>query len=82
MGSELALINLTGGPLDINTVYFSVWNDNEFAMSATRPFNCWFNCPLAQISPLFTQAFLACTPNAAARPTCPAWRPSSTAPPQ
>jgi len=62
--SQLALINLTGGPLDINTIYISVWNDNEFALSATKSFNCWFDIPLHDVSPLFTQAFLASTINA------------------
>lgn len=57
--SHLVLGNLTGGTNAINTVLFSVWNDNEFPLSATVQFKCWFDCPLDQVSPLFTQAFLA-----------------------
>jgi hypothetical protein len=57
-GSQLALLNLTGGPRDINTVQFTVWNDNEFALSSTRIFNCWFDQPLHLVSPLFAEEFL------------------------
>ena len=63
VGSGLALINLTGTDQDINTVLFSVWNDFEVPLSATLQFNCWFDQPLANISTLFTQGFLAGTPN-------------------
>jgi len=62
-GAQLALINLTGGPLDVNTVIFSVWNDNEFALSTTLSFNCWFDRPLSEISTLFTEGFLQGSPN-------------------
>ncbi len=57
-GSQLALLNLTGDDTDINTVSFTVWNDNEFPLSATKQFNCWFDVPLATLSPLFTENFL------------------------
>ena len=57
-GSQLALLNLTGGPRDINTILLSVWNDNEFPLSATLSFNCWFDQPLTGVSPLFSHAFL------------------------
>ena len=62
-GSQLTLINLTGGPLDINTVYFAVWNDNEYPLSATIEFNCWFDERLTNISTLFSDAFLSGLPN-------------------
>ena len=62
-GSQLALINATGGPLDCNSVYFGVWNDNEFPLSATLRFNCWFDQPLTAVSPLFADSFLASLPN-------------------
>ena len=63
-GSQLSLLNLTGGPKDLNAVQFSVWNDNEFPLSATKHFNCWFDLPLAAVSPLFRESFLQnSTPN-------------------
>jgi hypothetical protein len=61
--SHLCLINLTGGPLDCNALVFSIWNDNEFPVSATLRFNCWFDQPLERISPLFGSAFFASLPN-------------------
>jgi hypothetical protein len=62
-GSQLSLMNLTGHHTDINTIYFSVWNDNEYPMSATLEFNCWFDQPLTHISSLFSEDFLVRTPN-------------------
>jgi hypothetical protein len=61
--SQLAIVNLTGDARDHNTLYFSVWNDNEFPLSATLTFNCWFDQPLMNVAPLFGQAFLAALPN-------------------
>jgi hypothetical protein len=58
-GSRLALANLTGGLSARNTLAIQAWNDNEFPLSATRTFACWFDEPLSLVSPLFTQAFLA-----------------------
>jgi hypothetical protein len=57
-GSQLALINLTGGPMATNTLYFDVWNDNEFPLSTTKLMGCWFDQPLVNVSPLFTESFL------------------------
>jgi len=57
-GSQLALLNLTGSPTDVNTVQFTVWNDNEFALSSTRIFRCWFDQPLHLVSPLFEESYL------------------------
>jgi hypothetical protein len=62
-GSQLALLNLTGSPRDCNTVYFAVWNDNEFALSTTLVFSCWFDQPLVNISTLFSESFLRSTPH-------------------
>lgn len=62
-GSSLTLINLTGGDDDCNTVLFSVFNDNEFPLSTTLTFSCWFDQPLTAISPLFSEGFLAGLPN-------------------
>jgi hypothetical protein len=61
--AQLALVNLTGNGLDLNTVFFSVWNDNEFPLSATLSFNCWFDLPLFLVAPLFGQGFLVTIPN-------------------
>ncbi len=61
--SELALVNLTGGPRDTNLVAFSIWNDAEMPLSATRAFNCWFSKPMHQVSPVFHADFLAGVPN-------------------
>jgi len=58
-GSRLALLNLTGSARDVNTVHFTIWNDNEFAMSSTLAFNCWFDQPLSLVTPLFQHDFLA-----------------------
>jgi hypothetical protein len=64
LGQQLALINLTGGLEARNTVHFDIWNDNEFQLSANRTFACWFDQPLENISPIFTNQFLAFnTPN-------------------
>ncbi|MCP3920476.1 MAG: hypothetical protein GY711_33530 [bacterium] len=57
-GSQLALLNLTGTSQDINTVQFAIWNDNEYPLSTTMMFNCWFDRPLQDISTVFTQNFL------------------------
>ncbi|MFY9345836.1 MAG: hypothetical protein WAT39_25315 [Planctomycetota bacterium] len=61
--SSLTLTNLTGTDQDVNRVLFSVWNDYEFPLSATIDFNCWFEARLTQVSSLFSESFLAGTPN-------------------
>lgn len=61
--SALTLINFTGTDADTNRVWFSVWNDYEFPLSATLEFKCWFEAKLSHISTLFTDSFLASTPN-------------------
>jgi hypothetical protein len=58
-GSHLTLANFTGGLSARNTLQISAWNDNEFPLSATRVFACWFDQPLQVVSPLFTNAFLS-----------------------
>jgi hypothetical protein len=62
--SSLTLINLTGG-VDFNaTVKFDIWNDNEFPLSATETFRCWFEEPLQVVSEVFSQFYLTInTPN-------------------
>ncbi|MCA8941427.1 MAG: hypothetical protein KDB80_02605 [Planctomycetes bacterium] len=61
--SQLALINLTGGPAIENTLFFEVYNDNELPLSATLRFRCWFDCPLSDVNPLFSEANLDNFPN-------------------
>lgn len=63
-GSQLALVSATAQPNYIRDVYFEVWNDNEFPLSSTLRFNCWFDQPLANVSPLFTESFLSSTAHA------------------
>jgi len=60
-GSQLAIANFTGGPTATNTLQFTVWNDNEIALSTTRTFRCWFDQPLVNVSPLFSESFLRST---------------------
>ncbi|MCA8942722.1 MAG: hypothetical protein KDB80_09215, partial [Planctomycetes bacterium] len=45
-GSQLALVSATDDdPNIVRDLYFEVWNDNEFALSATKRMNCWFDVP-------------------------------------
>ncbi len=59
LNSRLTLINLTGGPHAKNTVLFRIWNDNEFPLSATLTFKCWFDQALSAVSPVFGAGYLA-----------------------
>jgi hypothetical protein len=61
--SQLALVNLTGDARDCNTVYFTIFNDMELPMSATRPFSCWFDQPLTAVAPVFSALTLMNKPN-------------------
>jgi hypothetical protein len=59
-GSSLTLLSLGGGLNDTVNVAFDVWNDNEFALSATLAFECWIEEPLNNgISLVFDGGFLA-----------------------
>ncbi len=63
-GHQLTLLNLTGGVSACNRVQFRIWNDNEFPLSSTLEFKCWFDEPLQTISPVFRNNYLALnTPN-------------------
>ena len=62
-GMRLALVSLDGSARDLNTLMISIWNDNEFPLSATQAFNCWFDAPLTTIAPAFNESFLAGLPN-------------------
>lgn len=57
-GSSLALLNLTGGVDFLATVKFDVWNDNEFPLSTTIQFKCWFEEKLRNVSLVFSEEFL------------------------
>jgi hypothetical protein len=56
--SNLVLANLTATLHGIHTARFTIWNDNEFPLSATKAFRCWFAEPLRNISAAFTEQFL------------------------
>ena len=56
--SSLTLINMTGGVDFTATVKFDIWNDNEFPLSATVSFKCWFNQPLEVVSSVFSESYL------------------------
>lgn len=59
MSPSLALLNLTGSVNHEALVKLTIFNDNEFPLSATFGFQCWFDEPLAKISLIFTESFLA-----------------------
>ena len=37
---------------------FDIFNDNEFQLSSTKVFRCWFDEPLENVSPVFREEFL------------------------
>jgi len=37
---------------------FDIFNDNEFQLSSTKVFRCWFDEPLSNVSPVFREEFL------------------------
>jgi hypothetical protein len=57
-GSRLALFTLNGGPDAVVAVQLQAWNDNEYPMSQTFSFKCWFDERLTKVSPLFADDFL------------------------
>lgn len=62
--SSLTLLNLTGGTQFTALVKFDIFNDNEFPLSATKTFRCWFEEKLEDVSLVFQESFLANnTPN-------------------
>ena len=63
LDSHLTVVSLTGVPSDVHTLYLSIWNDNEFPLSSTLAFSCWFDQPFSTVSPAFTEGFLHSLPN-------------------
>lgn len=62
--SSLTLLNLSGGTQYQVVAGFDVWNDNEFPLSATKLFRCWFETNLEGVSLVFSEGFLSNnTPN-------------------
>lgn len=61
--SRLVLFNVSSSLSDDVTVHMDVFNDNEYPLSATFSFRCWFEMDLAQLSGVFTQTLLAGTPH-------------------
>lgn len=62
-GSELVLVNMTGGGDFQATVSLRVWNDNRMQFSVQHAFRCWSRVRLNAISGLFDNSFLVATPN-------------------
>jgi len=56
--SSLVLVALTGGAAFETVARLSIWNDNEYPLSATLAFRWWIERPLADVSLAFTPAFL------------------------
>lgn len=61
--TRLALLHLTTSLNDQVLVKLDIQNDNEFPLSYTFGFRCWFELPLDHLSGIFTQPFLASTPD-------------------
>ncbi len=61
--TRLTLLHLAPTLNDDVVVKLDIQNDNEFPLSITLTFRCWFEVPLAQLGAAFTQPFLANTPN-------------------
>jgi hypothetical protein len=61
--TRLALLHLTTSLNEEVLVKLDIQNDNEFPLSYTFGFRCWFELPLDQLSGIFTQPFLASTPD-------------------
>jgi hypothetical protein len=57
--SKLALLDLSGIKNARIDVQLFIWNDNEKATSATLSFRCWFEEQLTDLSPAFSETFLA-----------------------
>ena len=56
--NSLALINLTGGTEFYATIKFDAWNNDEYPMSCTKQFKCWFEVPLFALDTIFTPGYL------------------------
>jgi len=56
--SSLTLLNLSGGTQYNAVAGFDIWNDNEFPLSATKLFRCWFEERLEDVSLVFSEDFL------------------------
>lgn len=61
--TRLVLLHLTSSMDDDVAVKLDIQNDNEFPLSVTFVFRCWFELPLQTLGGVFTQAFLAGTPD-------------------
>ena len=61
--ARLTLMHLSSD-LDADVaVKLDIQNDNEFPLSITFTFRCWFELPLSELSGIFSQVFLVSTPN-------------------
>ena len=62
-GSELVLVNMTGGGDFEATVSLRIWNDNRMQFSTQHAFRCWSRVRLTSMSALFDNNYLVATPN-------------------
>ena len=65
LGSDLVLVNLTGGAAFTSILDFLVYNDNEEVFSTQYQFKCWDRVALLDISGIFANEFLQTTNHAA-----------------
>jgi hypothetical protein len=61
--SGISLVSLTGNDQAVHDVLLSIWNDNEFPLSATFSFKCWIDQSYWWINPLFEVPFFWAIPN-------------------
>lgn len=61
--ARLVLLHLTPSLDDDVAVKLDIQNDNEFPLSLTFAFRCWFELPLDRLTGIFSQAFLVSTPH-------------------
>lgn len=61
---KLALVSLASNRDSLVQTSFSIWNDDEFPLSLTLSFRCWYEERLDVLSPLFSSTYLnLSTPN-------------------
>jgi len=59
VNSRIAMLSLSGDRNATVSVQILAWNDDEFALSATLGFRCWFQVPLTDVAVAFSNNFLA-----------------------
>ena len=64
LGSQLVLVNLTGGSAFTTTIGLQIFNDNEEPLYAQHTFECWDKPSLASINGAFRDSVLRSTNHA------------------